>query len=307
MRADVRHESPRTHPQESSVISLMTGWAQQGVQSYFATQRILVDLVMRQPSTLIRGLQERPSDPRHSAATVLIELAGEGISNFVDAQKVLLGLVQQQNEIIMAGVTEHVEDSSAAVAMTGLLRQRIDTVIAMQREFLKITGKQTHAWLAEAQAGKVPRAAAVADLAREAMDTFVSAEKQFLDAVAEEAKRAAHSKPATRQAGKTKRTELVELGRRATETFVEAQKAMVDVGARQMNASLKVASETMDKLSPLAMPPIAQWIRDGMKGVVEIQAAIVDAVIKTRKGSGQASKKHRETRSPRGSKSKAAL
>jgi hypothetical protein len=294
MREDVRHESPRTHPHESSVISLMAGWAQQGVQSYFATQKILVDLVMRQPSTMISALQEQLSDTRHSPATVLTELAGEGISNFMDAQKLLLDLVQQQNEIVMAAVEERVDDSSAAVAITGLLRQRIDTAIEMQREFLKIAGKQTRAWLAEAQAGKVPRGSAVADLARDAMDSFVSAEKQFLDAVAEEAKRVAHGKPATRQARKTKKHELVELGRRATETFVEAQKAMVDVGARQMNANLKVASKTMDMLSPLAVPPIAQWTRDGMKGVVEIQEAVVDAVTKPRNGSRPATKKHRK-------------
>jgi hypothetical protein len=79
---------------------------------------------------------------------------------------------------------------------------------------------------------------------------------------------------------------------------------MVDVGARQMNANLKVASKTMDMLSPLAVPPIGQWTRDGMKGVVEIQQAVVDAVTKPHNGSGPA-KKHRKTRSARGSKTSA--
>lgn len=305
MREDVRHESPRTHPQESSAISLTSGWVQQGVQSYFATQRILADLVMRQPSTVMHALQERLSDTRHSSAIVLSELGGEVMANSADAYKVLLDLVQRQNEIIMADMEERAQNSSAAMAMTNLLRQRVDTVIRMQREFLKIAGRQTRVWMADATSGKLPGGAAMADLARDAMDRFVSAEKQFLDAVAEATKTAAHGKVVTRRARKVKKAGLVDLGRRASESFVEAQKALVDVGARQMNANLKLAGKTIDMLRPLVIPPIAQWTRNGMKGVVEIQEAVANTVAKRGNGSGGATRKHRKIRSAHGSKSKA--
>lgn len=52
MPASVKSESPRTHHGESSFVSLLSGWAQQGVQSFFATQRILLDLAMRQNASL---------------------------------------------------------------------------------------------------------------------------------------------------------------------------------------------------------------------------------------------------------------
>ena len=48
MPTTVKSESSRTHSGESSFVSLLSGWAQQGVQSFFATQRILMDLAMRQ-------------------------------------------------------------------------------------------------------------------------------------------------------------------------------------------------------------------------------------------------------------------
>ncbi len=47
---------------ESSFINLLSGWVQQGVENFFATQRILVDLAMRQ-----NGI----NPPRHGAALPL--------------------------------------------------------------------------------------------------------------------------------------------------------------------------------------------------------------------------------------------
>lgn len=305
MRVGVQQESPRTHPRESSFVSLMSGWAQQGVQSFFATQRILLDLAMRQPMSVMNTLKERMAEPRHSPTAVLTELAGEGLSNFMTAQKVLLDLLQQQNDIVMTGVKERIGDSSAALAMTDLLRQRIDTVIQMQREFLKIAGRQTHTWVEEAATGKVSKTVAVTDLAREAMESFIDAEKQFLDAVAEEAKRAAHGKRGV--AKKTKKSDLMELGRRATESLIEAQKAIVDVAGRQMNANLKMASRTMDILGPFPILPISDWTREGLKTFTETQEALMDAVTKPRNGSEPVRKRPRAARTRRSAKAKTVV
>ena len=40
--------SATPHPTEFSFLSLLWGWTKQGVESFFATQRILLDLVMQQ-------------------------------------------------------------------------------------------------------------------------------------------------------------------------------------------------------------------------------------------------------------------
>src|ERR1700752_840407 len=103
MPAAERTES-RTHPRESSFVSLLTGWAQQGVQSFFATQRILLDLAMRQNASIMDSVRHQLSDPHHSPAAVLREVAGDGVTNFIEGQRVLLELGQKQNEILMTGV-----------------------------------------------------------------------------------------------------------------------------------------------------------------------------------------------------------
>src|SRR5215475_2220869 len=142
-----RSESFRTHSKESSFVSLLTGWAQQGVQSFFATQRILLDLAMRQNASIMHSVRQQLSDPQHSPAAILGEVAGEGVTNFIEGQKIFLDLGQKQNEILMTGVKERIGDWPAAQAMTDLLRRSVATFVEMQREFLKLAGKQTHTWL----------------------------------------------------------------------------------------------------------------------------------------------------------------
>src|ERR1700687_1263293 len=101
----VKHETSRTlFGESSSFVSLLSGWAQQGVQSFFATQRILVDLAMRQNASLVHSVRQQLSDPHHPPAAILSEVAAEGVSNFIEAQKILLELGQKQNEILMDGV-----------------------------------------------------------------------------------------------------------------------------------------------------------------------------------------------------------
>ncbi len=125
MRETTRSETVR-HPRESSFISLLSGWAQQGVQSYFATQRILLDLAMRQNASVIHAVRDRLSDPHHSPTAILTEVAGEGVQNLIHAQQVLADLIQRQNEIVMTGVKERVGGPAIAFAAIDLLRRTVD-------------------------------------------------------------------------------------------------------------------------------------------------------------------------------------
>lgn len=276
-------ESSRTHPRESSFISLMSGWAQQGVQSYFATQRVLLDLAMRQNASVLHVIRERLTDPRHSPATTLTELADAGLTNLIDAHQVLLDLGRQQNEIVMTAVKERIGQTSATAAMADLLRRSVDTVIDMQQKFLKIADKQTHTWVQTAKSGKPPKSDALIDLAREAMDNFVHCEKQFLDIVADETAKATGAKH-TNGAKKIKHSELTEVARKATESFVDAQKKLVDVAGRQMNTNLKAAGRTMDMVGPLPIIPFSDLTREGVKTFVDAQKALMDVVTKPHNG-----------------------
>src|SRR5690242_19694295 len=151
---DRRTAPPGRPTPPSSFFSLLSGWVRQGVESFFATQRVLVDVAMRQNAIAMKSLRDVLSDPDNSPVAILTELAVEGTSSFIEAQRLLLNLVQQENDLMMNGVKERVGGFAPAVAMTDMLRRSIDTFVEMQQEYLRITKKQTITWLDNAKSGK---------------------------------------------------------------------------------------------------------------------------------------------------------
>ena len=177
------------------------------MQSFFATQRILLDLAMRQNANIMHSVRQQLSDPQHSPAAILGEVAGDGVANFIEGQKVLLELGQKQNEILMTGVKERVGDWPAAQAYDGSGAAKRRDFVEMQQEFLKIAGKQTHTWIEAAKAGKPYQSEELVELAREGMEKFVKAQKQFMDVIAEETAKATGAKH-TNGAKKMKKTDV---------------------------------------------------------------------------------------------------
>ena len=275
----VKTEFPRIHPRETNFVSILSGWAQQGVQSFFATQRILLDLAMRQNASVMHALREQLSDPHHSPTALLSELAGEGMANFIEGQKVLLDLGKQQNEILMTAVKERVGERPQALAVADLLRRSVETFIQMQEDFLKIAGKQTHTWVEAAKSGKTYQPEHVVDLAREGMENFVKAQKQFLDVIAQETARATGGKHVNGAAKRTKKTELSALARQATESLIDAQKKLVDVAGRQMNTNVKTAGKTLELLRPFPFLPFADLTREAVRSYVDAQKALMDVMV----------------------------
>lgn len=302
MPAVAKLESSRTHPRESSFVTLLSGWMQQGVDSFFATQRILLDLAMRQNASVMHLLRERLTSPHHSPASILTELAGEGMSNFIEAQEVLLKLVQQQNDIVMGGVKQRLGDSATAGAMTDLLRRSIDTFIGMQHDFLKIATKQTHAWLEAAKSGRPYKGDEMVDLAREGMENFVHAQKKFLDVISEEIARATSGKH-TNGMKKIKKTELAELARQATESFIEAQKRLFDLAGKQMTTNVKAAGRAMEIIRPMPFVGLADLTREGVKSYVEAQKALMEVMLKPGKEQRHVTVRPARRHPPRGAKS----
>lgn len=266
-----------THPNPSSFFTLVTGWMQQGVESFFATQRILVDLAMRQNMTVMRTLRNGFSDPEHSPMGMLTALAAEGTSTFIEAQRILLDLAHKETEIMMGGVKERMGDSMPAIAMADMVRRSINTFISMQQDFLTTSSKQANAWLEAVKAGKPYAGDHMIDLAREAMDTFVAAQKKFLDVVAEESSRATSGRAPRGETGK--RTEISKLAREAANAFLEAQKKLLDVAGQQMNVNLQVAGRALEIMRPMRVPLLA-ITGEGVKNFVNAEKAVIDNMIK---------------------------
>jgi hypothetical protein len=291
-----RDTKPRAaaHPRPSSFLSLLTGWVQQGVESFFATQRVLVDVAMRQNAVAMKNLREGLSDPQNSPLAILAELAVEGTSSFMEAQQILLNMAQKENEILMEGVRERVNGSMPLVATTDLVRRSIDTFIRMQEEFLKITSKQTIAWLEDVKTGKGYQGTHLVEFAREGMDTFVEAQKKFLDLVAQETAKATSGKPET--AKHAKKTELPKLAREATNAFIEAQKRLLDVIGQQMNVNLKTATKTVEMLAPTRLLPMANLTGEGVKNFVDAEKAFITSMMKPRDGAKVVNMRERRKR-----------
>ncbi len=272
-----------THSKEPSVASLLSGWAQQGMQTFFATQRILLDLAMQQNASVMHAVREQLTDPHHSPTRILSEMAGKGIENFLEAQKVFLDLGKQQNEILMTGIKQRVGDCPRRHALVDLLRRSVNTFIQMQEEYLKIASKQTHTWVQETEHGDPYHPEHLITLARGGMDSFIKTQKQYLDIVAEETAKATSGK-ANGAGRRVKPTELSALARQATESFVEAQKRLVDVAGRQMAANVKTAGKTLDMLRPFPFVPLTELTREAVRSYVDAQKALMNVVAKPAHG-----------------------
>lgn len=269
---------PERHPRELSFVSLLSDWAQQGVQSLFATQRILLDLAMRQNASVMHAFREQLSHPHHSPTAIMGEMVGEGVTNFIEGQKVLLDLAQEQNKILMTGIQERIGDWPGAHAISDTLRRSVDTFIDMQQEFLKIAHKQSHEWIEAAKTGKPFEPERLMEMGRDSMEKFIKAQKEFLDVIADETAKATGKHNGTMK--KMKKTQLAELARQATQSFIDAQKKMFDVVGKQMNVNVKSAGKTLELLKPFPFVPFAELTREGVKSYVDAQKALMDAMLK---------------------------
>jgi len=275
-----RASSTAIHEHPSSFVSLLSGWAQQGLESFFATQRILVDLAMRQNTnamkTFRKGISE--SETEDGPVKILTEIAVEGTANYIEAQRILLDLAQQENEIVMNGVKERVSEYGTAVALTNVIRRSVDTFVEMQQNFLVLASKRTQGWLQSSEGDKGVPGNGLIGLAGEAMDEFVAAQKKFLDVITEETedvkKEHGGRKPA--------KTELAKLGREASDAFIDAQKKLLDLAGQQLNVNMQAASRALDLKMPIRILPVADIAGESVKSFVDAEKALADSITKSR-------------------------
>lgn len=263
---------------ESSFVSLLSGWAQQGVENFFATQRILVDLAMRKNASVVDLLRGRLADSEFCPVSIAKELAGEGLSNLIEGQKLLLSLVQKENEILTTGVKEHLGGLAVTTAMADMVRRGVDSYVDMTQDYLKIASKQIHGRLAAVKAGEEYEGDSVVDFARESLEHFVVAQKKFLDMIAEETAKATSGE--TLPVSKKKKIELTELAREAADAFFDVQKKLMDVAGRQVHATLKATGRAVEMIPPIPYMAIPDLTREGVGRFVDAEKAMIDSITK---------------------------
>src|ERR1022692_2659494 len=266
--------------QEPSSISMLAGWLRQGTESFFASQRILMDLVMRQNARTFSAFQERLVEARNVAGTAVTEMAGEGISNFIAAQRVLLNLAQRENEILTTAVKERIGGPAPVAALTDLFSRGVDTVIGMQQHLLTLAARQTDEWIDATKSGEPFEGLQLSALARESMETFVRSQKKFLDVLAEETAHATGKETNGKAHPAAKKTELTELARQSAEAYIDAQKKLLDVATQQLKVNAKTAREAIGAMNVLPVETLGELAKHTVAGMVESEQELLDVVIK---------------------------
>ena len=265
-------------PREPSPISMLAGWLRQGTESFFASQRILMDLVMRQNAHTITAFQGRLTEARHIAGTAVTEMAGEGISNFIAAQRVLLNLAQRENEILTTVLKERIGGPAPVAALTDLFSRGVDTVIGMQQHLLTIAARQTDQWIDATKSGEPFEGLQLSALARESMETFVRSQKKFLDVLAEETAHATGK--GNGKAHAATKTELTELARQSAEAYIDAQKKLLDVATQQLKVNAKTAREAIAAMNPLPVETLGELLQHTVAGLAETERDLLNLVVK---------------------------
>jgi hypothetical protein len=266
-----------TQPEAFCAFSLLTEWARQGSESFFATQRILWDLVMRQNATTMTAVREQLATVRTAPVAALTELVGEGVSNLIAVDRVLLQLAQRENEILVGAVQDRTGNYAPAAALTNVIRRSIDTFVDMQLHFLTMAAKQADLWADAAKTGKPFGGKALPELARDSVENFVRAQKKYLDVIAEET---ANLTNGVTNGHNGKRTEIAELAREATEAFIDAQKKVLDVYAQQGDAGMKAARGAFEALNMFQPATVKEFSRETVENFVSAEKALLELVAK---------------------------
>lgn len=265
-----------SHAESFPLLSLLSGWAQQGVKTVFATQQAMVDVALHQARGAMKAVETGVSSPAHCPATIMADLITETVQNFIGMQRILLTLAQQESEVVMSGMWERMRGSMPAAAVLDSVRRSVAALVDMQRVFLHIASEQAGKWRESMKTGEYS-ASSMMEAARLAMGEVVHTYQKLLKVLAEEAEIAGTGRPAGR---KVKKAELSGMVREAMDAFLGAQKKLLDVAGQQMSVGMQAASRGMGAISPTRLIAFTELARDGVTNFVEMEKSILDAMIK---------------------------
>jgi len=289
----------RKAPPEASPSTLLTGWARQGVQSFVAAQKILMDLAAQENALLIGMLREGLSKPRTRLAIPASAVAEKGVKNLTTVGKILLDLAAEETALAVEGVKEGLRLPAAAGAVAEVVRHRVDTFVEMQKNLLDATAEQAHAVAESYREGeKLPAAAHVAELARRGIEGFLEGEKKFLDLASHEVSEAAKGGKRTVKPARDRMEVLTKVARDGAEKYIETQKKILELAIDQMEMAAKASREFREPLrkDKEARRSWEELTEKSVKNFVTAEKSLLDLAMKPVKGM-----RHQEGRkAPRG-------
>ena len=294
----------------------LASWVRQGVESFAAAQRILLDLTAQQNALAIGVIRERFNLPRIRPVASLIDMANQAITGLAGAGDILLDLAAGETAVAVDGVKEVLRLGTVGGTVADLVRHRTVTLIEMQRRLLDGVAAQMKEVAAAYEEGKgLTGGASIGELARRAMEGFVETEKKFLDLVSEEVNAATEpGRPAARKAFRDRSKVLTQLARDGVEKYIDAQKELLEFAIQQFGTTNGKSAGERAEAARAAKEEVrtsfAELTRKSVKNFVNAEKSLLEVAVKPAKrtvktGKG-ATKAQRKTRTRKAAAAKAA-
>lgn len=272
-----RRDSPPASP-----AGFLTGWARQGVQSFMAAQKILMDLAAQENALLIGIVRERLSASKFRPGETAVGIAEKGLENLAAAGKILLELASAETALAVDGVKEGLRPPAPAGAMAEVVRHRIDTFIELQKNLLDATAEQAHAAADSYREGeRILAAANLAELSRRGIENFVETEKKFLELAAQEVTAAAKGEKRPGKAPKPRLEVFARVAREGTDKYIESQKKLLELAIENLEAAAKSDREPKEAAKE---PSWAELTEKTVKNFVSAEKSLLDIAMKPLKG-----------------------
>lgn len=293
----------------------LASWVRQGVESFAAAQRILLDLTAQQNALAIGVLRERFNLPRIRPVASLIDMANQAITGLAGAGDILLDLAAGETAVAADGVKEALRLGTVGGTVADVVRHRTVTLIEMQRRLLDGVAAQMKEVAAAYEEGKgLTGGASIGELARRAMEGFVETEKKFLDLVSEEVNAATEPGRPAKKPSRDRSKVLTQLARDGVEKYIDAQKELLEFAIQQFGATNGKSAGERAEAARAAKEEVrtsfAELTRKSVKNFVNAEKSLLEVAVKPAKrtvktGKG-ATKAQRKTRTRKAAAAKAA-
>jgi len=262
----------------SSPARHVAGWVRQGIESFMASQKILLDLTAQQNALVIGMVRERLSEPLR-ADLAIAKIVDKSVQNLSAAGKILLDLAGGETELVVDGVKEAVPLPAPAGNVANLLRHRLTTLIDLQKRLLEAAAEQTHEAVESYQDGKLMDAGARAvELARQGLENLVETEKKFLDLAVHEVNAATKSDGKEHKAAPDRYKILTQLVRDGGEKYMHAQKEMLNLAVDQMESAGKTVGNRLESARSEALTSWSKLAEKIVHNFATAQKSLMDLV-----------------------------
>jgi hypothetical protein len=208
----------------------------------------------------------------------MVDLAGQSMANFVAAQKILLDLAAEENALFQSGMKDGLGLTGIPAAMTDVMREGVNALVAMQKKFLDMAGHQTKAAVVAIRDGKPFEGKDLAEITREGLETFIHTQKKFLDMVTEVTAEETNGKP-RKTLKAADRRKIAQLAKEGMDKFIDSQKQLLDLANHQIGCAMKTAGE-MVRPSPEPSTSLGDVARRGVENFINAQKSLLDVAMK---------------------------